>query len=69
MNAHELNKTIVQLIGKLIDKPLRRGEIEYAPETYRFVIDELRKNFLHIDNKTLESMLRANAKNANGDLL
>ena len=29
---------------------------------YRFVIDELRKNFLHIDNKTLESMLSANAK-------
>jgi hypothetical protein len=62
MNAHELNKTIVQLIGKLIDKPLSRGEIEYAPEMYRFVIDELRKNFLHIDNKTLESMLRANVK-------
>ena len=62
MNAHELNKTIVQLIGKLIDKPLSSGEIEYAPETYRFVFDELRKNFFHIDNKTLESMLRANAK-------
>jgi hypothetical protein len=62
MNAHELNKTIVQLIGKLIDKPLSRGEIEYAPEMYRFVIDELRKNFLSIDNKTLESMLGANAK-------
>jgi hypothetical protein len=26
------------------------------------VIEELRKNFLHIDNKTLELMLRANAK-------
>jgi hypothetical protein len=62
MNAHELNKTIVQLIGKLINKPLSGVEIEYAPETYKYVIDELRKNFLHIDNKTLESMLRANAK-------
>ena len=62
MNAHELNKTIVQLIGKLIDKPLSSGEIEYAPEMYRFVIDEIRKNFLHIDNKTLESMLRPNVK-------
>ena len=62
MNAHELNKTIVQLIGKLIDKPLSSGEIEYAPEMYRFVIDELRKNFLQIDNKTLKSILRANAK-------
>ena len=45
MNAHELNKTIVQLIGKLIDKHLSSGEIEYAPEMYRFVIEELRKNF------------------------
>jgi hypothetical protein len=62
MNAHELNKIIVQLIGKLIDKPLSSVEIEFAPETYKYVIDELRKNFLHIDNKTLESMLRANAK-------
>ena len=26
------------------------------------MIGELRKNFLHIDNKTLELMLRANAK-------
>ena len=26
------------------------------------MIEELRKNFLHIDNKTLESMLRANVK-------
>jgi hypothetical protein len=62
LNTHELNNTIVQLIGNLIDKPLSSAEIEYAPETYKFVIDELRKNFLHIDNKTLESMLRANAK-------
>jgi hypothetical protein len=62
MNPDELNKTIVQLIGKLIDKPLSSGEIEYAPEMYRFVIDELRKNFLTVDNKTLESMLGANAK-------
>jgi hypothetical protein len=62
LNAHELNKTIVQLIAKLIDRPLSSGEIEYAPEKYKFVIEELRKNFLHIDNKTLELMLRANAK-------
>ena len=62
MNAHELNKTIVQLIGKLIDKPLSSVDIEYAPETYKYVIDELRKNFLHVDNKTLKSILRANAK-------
>jgi len=32
MNAHELSKTILQLIGKLIDKPLSSVEIEYAPE-------------------------------------
>jgi hypothetical protein len=38
MNAHELNKTILQLIGNVIDKPLSSIEIEYAPETYRFVI-------------------------------
>jgi hypothetical protein len=62
MNATEINKIIVQLIGKLIDKPLRSGEIEYSPETYRFVLEELRRNFLRINNKTLESMLRANAK-------
>ena len=62
MNVHELNKTIVQLIGKLIDKPISSVEIEYAPETYKYVIDELRKNFLHVDNKTLKSILRANAK-------
>lgn len=62
MNAHDLNKTIVQLIGKLIDKPLSSVDIEYAPETYKYVIDELRKNFLHVDNKTLKSILRANAK-------
>ena len=62
MNATEINKIIVQLIGKLIDKPLRSGEIEYSPETYRFVLEELRKNFLRINNKTLESMLGANAK-------
>jgi hypothetical protein len=62
MNAIEINKIIVQLVGKLIDKPLGSGEIEYSPETYRFVLEELRKNFLRINNKTLESMLRANAK-------
>jgi hypothetical protein len=37
MDAHELNKTILQLIGNVIDKP-SSVEIEYAPETYRFVI-------------------------------
>jgi hypothetical protein len=62
MNAIEINKIIVQLVGKLIDKPLSSGEIEYSPETYRFVLEELRKNFLRINNKTLESMLIANAK-------
>ena len=62
MNAIEINKLIVQLVGELIDKPLSSGEIEYSPETYRFVLEELRKNFLCINNKTLESMLRANAK-------
>jgi hypothetical protein len=62
LNTHELNKTIVQLIGNLIDKPLSSAEIEYAPEMYKFVIEELKKNFLHIDNKTFESMLRANAE-------
>jgi hypothetical protein len=62
MNAHELNKTIVQLIGKLIDRPLSSIEIEYAPEMYRFVIEELGRNFLHVNNETLEGMLRANAK-------
>jgi hypothetical protein len=62
MNAHELNKTILQLIGKLIDKPLSSVEIEYAPETYRFVIEELGRNFLHVDNETLECILRTNAK-------
>jgi hypothetical protein len=62
LNTHELNNTIVQLIGNPIDKPLSSAEIEYAPETYKFVIEKLKKNFLHIDNKTLESMLRANAK-------
>jgi hypothetical protein len=62
MNAHELNKTIVQLIGKLIDRPISSVEIEYAPETYRFVIEELGRNFLHVDNETLECMLRTNAK-------
>jgi hypothetical protein len=62
MNARELNETIVQLIGKFIDIPLRSVEIEYAPETYRFVIKELGRNFSHVDNETLECMLRANAK-------
>jgi ethanolamine utilization protein EutA (predicted chaperonin) len=62
MNAHELNKTIIQLIGKLIDRPISSVEIEYAPETYRFVIEELGRNFLHVDNETLECMLRTNAK-------
>jgi hypothetical protein len=62
MNAIEINKMIVHLLAKLIDKPLSSGEIEYSPETYRFVLEELRKNFLRINNKTLESMLRANAK-------
>jgi hypothetical protein len=62
MNARELNETIVQLIGKLIDRPLSSVEIKYAPKTYRFVIEELEKNFLHLDNKTLESILIANAK-------
>lgn len=62
MNAIEINKIIIQLVGKLIDKPLSSGEIEYSPETYRFVIEELRRNFLPINNKTLESTLRANAK-------
>jgi hypothetical protein len=51
MKAHELNKTIVQLIGKLIDKPLSNGEIEYAPETYKFLIEELRKNLEHMKEK------------------
>jgi hypothetical protein len=36
-------------------------EKEYSPETYRFVIEEL-KNFLRIYNKTLDSKLRANAE-------
>ena len=62
MNAIEINKMIVQLVGKLIDKPLSSGEIEYFPETYRFVLEELRKNFLRINNKTLESMLRPKQK-------
>jgi hypothetical protein len=62
MNAIEINEMIVHLLAKLIDKPLSSGEIEYSPETYRFVLEELRKNFLRINNKTLESMLRANAK-------
>jgi hypothetical protein len=62
MNARELNETIVQLIGKLIDRPISSVEIEYAPETYRFVIEELGRNFLHVDNETLECMLRTNAK-------
>jgi hypothetical protein len=43
MNAHEVNKIIVQLIGKLIGKPISSLEIEYAPEIYRFVIEELRR--------------------------
>jgi hypothetical protein len=62
MNSIEINEIIVQLVGKLIDKPLSGGEIEYSPETYRFVLEELRKNFLRINNKTLESKLRANTK-------
>ena len=62
MNAIEINKMIVQLVGELIDKPLSSGEIEYSPETYGFVFEELRKNSLRINNKTLESMLRANTK-------
>jgi hypothetical protein len=62
MNARELNETIVQLIGKLIDKPLSSVEIEYSPETYRFVIEELGRNYSHVNNETLECILRANAK-------
>jgi hypothetical protein len=62
MNARELNEAIVQLIGKLVDKPLSSVEIEYAPETYRFVIEELGRNFSHVDNETLACMLRANTK-------
>ena len=62
MNTRELNETIVQLMGNLIDKPLSSIKIEYAPEMYRFVIEELGRNFSHVDNETLECMLRANAK-------
>jgi hypothetical protein len=62
MNSIEINKIIVQLVGKLIDNPLSSGEIEYSPGTYRFVLEELRKHFLRINNKMLESRLRANAK-------
>lgn len=40
----DLNHDVITLIGKLLNRPLNSGEIEYKEEVYKPKIEELKKN-------------------------